>query len=212
MAVKENIDDDYVKAGFGGGLDYGDTPALLMIDFCKAYIDKDCSLYAGVESSAEAAKTLLASARDAGILVIHTRVEFNPNGLDGGVFYRKVPALKNLNAGSPFGVFVEGLEPAENEVVITKRYASGFFGTDMASTLAAHKVDTCLIAGWSTSGCVRATALDSCQSGFVPIVVKDAVGDRDDRIHDSNLFDLQAKYAEVRDMAEVLDYLEKVNA
>ena len=106
--------------------------------------------------------------------------------------------------------FVDGLEPKENELIITKQYASSFFGTNLASSLSASGVDTLLITGWSTSGCVRASALDACQSGFIPIVVKEAVGDRDPKVHESNLFDLQAKYAEVKSKKEVLNYLRSI--
>ena len=171
------LNQDYGKAGFGGRLDFGKTPCLLHIDFARAYIDKSCGLYAGVEASAEAAKEVLAEARKAGIMIVHTRVEFTPGGADGGIFFRKVPALKNFERGSPFGEFVAGLEPLPNEVVITKQYASAYFGTNLASTLTAAGIDTVLHAGWSTSGCVRASALDSCQSGFIPIVIREAVGD-----------------------------------
>jgi maleamate amidohydrolase len=201
------LNQDYGKAGFGGRLDFGKKPCLLHIDFARAYIDKTCSLYAGVEASAEAAKEVLAVARKAGIMIVHTRVEFTPGGADGGVFFRKVPALKNFERGSPFGAFVEGLEPLPNEVVITKQYASAYSGTNLAATLTAAGVDTVLHAGWSTSGCVRASALDSCQSGFIPIVIREAVGDRHQAPHDANLFDLQAKYAEVRSKDEVMAYL-----
>jgi maleamate amidohydrolase len=96
------------------------------------------------------------------------------------------------------------------EVVITKQYASGFSGTNLAATLTAARVDTVLIAGWSTSGCVRATALDACQTGFVPIVIREAVGDRHQAPHESNLFDLQAKYAEVKSKDDVIAYLRKL--
>ena len=198
------LNQDYGKAGFGGRLDFGKTPCLLHIDFARAYIDKSCGLYAGVEASAEAAKEVLAEARKAGIMIVHTRVEFTPGGADGGIFFRKVPALKNFERGSPFGEFVAGLEPLPNEVVITKQYASAYFGTNLASTAG---IDTVLHAGWSTSGCVRASALDSCQSGFIPIVIREAVGDRHQAPHDANLFDLQAKYAEVKSKDEVIAYL-----
>jgi len=201
------LNQDYGKAGFGGRLDFGKTPCLLHIDFARAYIDKSCGLYAGVEASAEAAKEVLAEARKAGIMIVHTRVEFTPGGADGGIFFRKVPALKNFERGSPFGEFVAGLEPLPNEVVITKQYASAYFGTNLASTLTAAGIDTVLHAGWSTSGCVRASALDSCQSGFIPIVIREAVGDRHQAPHDANLFDLQAKYAEVKSKDEVIAYL-----
>ncbi|MBP02432.1 MAG: isochorismatase [Rhodospirillaceae bacterium] len=208
MTNKINLDSDYDKAGFGGNLQLGQKPALLLIDFAKAYITKDCGLYAGVEASAKSALTLLTAARTAGIMIVFTRVEFTQGGADGGVFYRKVPALKNFVKGNPMAEFVEELEPKPGEIVITKQYASAFFGTNLASTLAAASIDTLLISGWSTSGCVRASTLDACQSGFVPIVVREAVGDRDTRPHESNLFDLQAKYAEVMSINPVINYLE----
>lgn len=210
MAETKNLDLDYNKAGFGGALNFGNKPALLLIDFAKAYITPECGLYAGVEESAKEAMQILNAARKAKILIIFTRVEFSPGGLDGGVFYKKVPALKNFLKGSAMAEFVDGLEPKENELIITKQYASSFFGTNLASSLSASGVDTLLITGWSTSGCVRASALDACQSGFIPIVVKEAVGDRDPKVHESNLFDLQAKYAEVKSKKEVLNYLSSI--
>jgi nicotinamidase-related amidase len=210
MANDAALNQDYGKAGFGGRLDFGKKPCLLHIDFARAYIDKTCSLYAGVESSAEAAREVLAAARAAGILVCHTRVEFTPGGVDGGVFFRKVPALRNFERGSPFGAFVEGLEPLASEPVITKTYASAFWGTNLASTLTAAGIDTVLLAGWSTSGCVRASTLDACQAGFIPIVIREACGDRHQAPHEANLFDLQAKYAEVKSKAEVLAYLKNL--
>jgi nicotinamidase-related amidase len=207
MSGEQALNQDYGKAGFGGRLEFGRKPCLLHVDFARAYIDKTCSLYAGVEASAEAAREVLGEARKSDVMICHTRVEFTPGGADGGVFFRKVPALRNFERGSPYGNFVEGLEPRSNEVVITKQYASAFFGTNLAPTLTAAGVDTVLIAGWSTSGCIRASALDACQSGFVPIVIREAVGDRHQAPHEANLFDLQAKYAEVRSKDEVIAYL-----
>lgn len=125
-----------------------------------------------------------------------------------GVFYRKIPLLRIFEKGSPLGAFPSPLRPLPTELVVTKQYASAFFGTSLASTLTAQGVDTLLITGVSTSGCVRATATDACQHGFVPIVVREAVGDRHEKVHESNLFDLQAKYAEVMDEAAVTRFLE----
>ena len=112
-----------------------------------------------------------------------------------------------LSTPPGFGEFVKGLEPLPTEVVITKQYASAFSGTNLAATLTAAGVDTVMIAGWSTSGCIRASALDTCQSGFIPIVIREAVGDRHAAPHEANLFDLQAKYAEVKSKADVIAYL-----
>lgn len=118
-----------------------------------------------------------------------------------------MPALKCFLKGSPLGKFAEGLEPAADEVVVFKQYASAFFGTSLVATLNSMRIDSLLITGFSTSGCVRATALDALQHGFVPFVVSDACGDRDSRPHESNLFDLQAKYAQVVNEAEALSYM-----
>jgi len=125
------------------------------------------------------------------------------------VFFRKLPALRCFEEGThaEYTGFVPGLEPAPGELVIVKQYASAFFGTSLASTLTAHGIDTLLIAGVTTSGCIRATAVDCCQHGFIPAVVREAVGDRAAGPHDANLFDLQAKYAEVISLSRALDYL-----
>ena len=131
-------------------------------------------------------------------------------GRDGGVFFRKVPALSCFEEGArpELAAFAEGLEPGPGETVVMKQYASAFFGTSLAPTLTALAVDTLLIAGVSTSGCVRASAVDACQHGFVPLVVREAVGDRHAAPHEASLFDLQAKYAEVVSLAAALDYLQ----
>lgn len=202
-----NLAENY-KGAFDGHLTFGRKPCLLIIDFVQAYLQPDSPIYAGVEPALAATRRLLALARAKGVLVVHTNVEFLRGGLNGGVFYRKIPLLRIFEAGSPLGAFPPELNPLPTELVVTKQYASAFFGTSLASTLTAAGVDTLLIAGVSTSGCVRATATDACQHGFVPIVVRDAVGDRHEKVHESNLFDLQAKYAEVMDEAAVTTYLE----
>lgn len=203
----DGLAEDYRQAGFSNRLGFGDHPALVVVDFCQAYLDPDSPLYAGVEDARESCIRLLAAARSAQIPVLHTRVEFQPGGADGGIFFRKVAALECFVRSNPLGEYGEGLEPADDEVVVVKQYASGFFGTSLASTLTSLGVDTLIITGVSTSGCVRATALDACQHGFVPIVVRDACGDRDQRVHEANLFDLDAKYADVVSEQEVLDFL-----
>ena len=207
--MSESLQDNYARGGFGQSMPWGRRPALLVIDFVRAYLVPGSPLYAGVEQARADCETLLRAARKAGVPVLHTRVEFQPGGRDGGVFFRKLPALACFEAGRhpELAAFAEGLEPVDGETVITKQYASAFFGTSLASTLTALGVDTLLIAGLSTSGCVRASAVDACQHGFVPVVVREAVGDRAPGPHEANLFDLQAKYAEVASLATVLEYL-----
>ena len=192
------------QGAFDGHLPFGQRPALLIVDFVVAYLDRASPLYAGVEDALASNQRLLAAARAVGIPVLWTNVVYTPGGKDGGVFYRKVPALRLFERGSPLGAFPDGLRPVDGELVISKQYASAFFGTHLAATLTAQRIDTLLITGLSTSGCVRATALDACQHGFLPFVVREACGDRHPGPHEANLFDLQAKYAEVITEAEAI--------
>lgn len=210
----ESLGENYARGGFGKTLSPGVRPALLVIDFVRAYLEESSPLYAGVEQARRDCETLLQAARRAEIPILHTNVVYQPGGRDGGVFFRKVPALRCFEAGAhpELAAFAEGLEPIAGETVISKQYASAFFGTSLASTLTALGVDTVLIAGLSTSGCVRASAVDCCQHGFIPIVVREAVGDRAAGPHESNLFDLQAKYAEVAALSDVLAYLDNLKS
>jgi nicotinamidase-related amidase len=209
--VPESLEQNYARGGFTQRLAPGRRPALLVIDFVRAYLLEHSPLFGGEGclSARRAAVELLAAARGAQVPVIHTNVEYEPGGRNGGVFFRKVPALASFERGRhpDLAAFAEGLEPLPGETVITKQYASAFFGTTLASTLTALGCDTVLLAGVSTSGCIRASAVDCCQHGFVPLVVREAVGDRASGPHEANLFDLQAKYAEVIGLAEACSYL-----
>jgi len=205
----DDLDTDYAHAGFNGKLSFGKKPVLLIVDVVMAYLDRASPLYAGVESALASNERLAKAARAAGIPVVFTNVSFQAGGLDGGVFFRKVPALKAFMAGSPLGAFPPTLQPAPGELIVTKQYASAFFGTSLGATLHAMGADTVMVTGFSTSGCVRASALDALQYGFIPFVIADACGDRDPRPHEANLFDLQAKYAEVVSEAEALALMAK---
>ena len=209
--TEKDLTADYAAAQFGGALRPGQRPALILVDFVMAYLDPKSPLYAGVESAFESAGRILSTARKAEIPVIFTNVVYTEGGKDGGVFFRKIGALQAFVKGNPMGDFSPSLEPEGGELVISKHYASAFFGTSLASTLTAMTVDTLIITGLSTSGCVRATAVDACQHGFIPLVVREAVGDRDPRPHGANLFDLQAKYAEVVSESRILAYLENIS-
>lgn len=206
--MARDLAEDYRGAGFGGHLAFGARPALVVVDMVRAYFERGSPLYAGVERTLESALRVLAAARGAGVPIFFTSVRYTPGGLDGGVFYRKVPSLCVFDEGSSLGLFADGIEPRAGESVIVKQYASAFFGTSLAATLTSLQVDTTIVTGLTTSGCVRATVLDAMQYGFIPYVVRDAVGDRDSRPHEANLFDLAAKYAEVvseSDIAGLVD-------
>ena len=180
---------------------------MILIDFVDAYFAEGSPLYAGVESALQAALRVRDAAREAGVPVIYTNVVYEPGGADGGMFYRKVPALEAFERGNPLGNWPEGLEPSAGEIVISKQYASAFFGTSLASTLTANGIDTLIITGVTTSGCIRATCIDTISHGFIPVVVREAVGDRHEGPHEANLFDMNAKYGDVVGESAVVDYL-----
>ena len=187
---------------YDGHLAAGERPALIVIDVCRAYLDPASGLYgAAFPAALPAIADLVATARHAGRLVVFTQVRYQDGGIDGGLFYRKVPALKAFDEASPLRRFPAELEPIDGDVIVTKQYASAFFGTSLAATLTSRRVDAVVITGFSTSGCVRATALDALQHGFAPFVARTACADRHDGVHEANLFDLQSKYAEVVDLS-----------
>ncbi|MET8002138.1 isochorismatase family protein [Nonomuraea glycinis] len=189
---------------FGRSLEFGERPALILIDLMRAYFEPGAELYLGSRDCLDAAARVLAAARTAGVPVVHTRVAYGPGGIDGGLFFRKVAPLRHLVGDHPLGALMPEVAPEPAELVIVKQYASAFFGSPLASALTASRVDTLVIAGVSTSGCVRATAVDAIQHGFVPIVVRQAVGDRAPGPHEAGLFDIQAKYGEVWEEADVI--------
>jgi maleamate amidohydrolase len=190
---------DYLRAGFGGELGLGSRPALLVVDLVRAYLDPECSLFAGdqMQDVVGQVRRLVLDARRLGHPVVFTYVSYRPGGADGGWFYRKVPALRHFDEGSPFAEPPPELEPHEGDLVVTKQYPSAFFGTSLASTLTMRGVDSVAVTGVSTSGCVRASTLDALCHGFRPVVVTDAVGDRNPDPHEAALFDLDAKYADL---------------
>jgi maleamate amidohydrolase len=192
---------------FRGHLSFGTRPALLVVDAVQGYIDPAAPIYAGVEHVIPVIARLLDTARRAGLPVIYTVVKYRADGADGGLFWKKLPALRAFVDGSSFATIPAEISPRPNELVLTKHYASAFFGTTLATDLASRRVDTLIIAGFSTSGCVRASALDALQHGYVPFVVQDACGDRHSAPHEANLFDLQAKYAEVVGADRVIELI-----
>jgi maleamate amidohydrolase len=204
--MNEELTENYRSAYFGN-LGFGKAPALILVDLVEAYFDKDSPLYAQVDDALASALRIRDAARSAGIPIFYTRVVYKKGGSDGGVFYRKVPILEVFDIGSPFGAWAKGIEPAEGEVVITKQFPSAFFGTGLAEKLNEQGVDTLIITGVTTSGCIRATCVDAVSYGFIPIVVADACGDRHAAPHEANLFDMNAKYGDVVDEAMVIEQL-----
>ncbi|MCA3416080.1 MAG: isochorismatase family protein [Roseomonas sp.] len=200
-------EDNYTGV-FDGKVGYGRNPAVVVIDFTLAYTTPGSPFFAeGVVRAVADTVPLLQAARAAGIPVIHTKVMYHPSGADGGWFVRKVPALRKLVPGEPLAEIDPKVAPLDEEVVIVKQYPSPFFGTPLAPMLVTLGVDTLILAGCSTSGCVRAGALDGVQHGYRVIVPRECVGDRHDGPHDANLFDINAKYGDVVGRDEVIQYL-----
>lgn len=200
----DDLMSDAQAGGFAGRLAFGARPAVVVIDVVMAYLDPSSSLCLDGQAALAANARLVAEARTLGAPVVFTQVVYQGEGADGGVFFRKVPALRLFMEGSPLGDFPPSPRPAPGELVVRKQYPSAFFGTSLASTLRAMAVDTVVLTGFSTSGCVRASALDALQHGFIPYVVEDACADRDPRLHEANLFDIQAKIGEVVKAEEAL--------
>ncbi len=186
---------------------FGKRPALILIDFVQAYFDPQCDLYAGVEEALAGALRIRNAARRANVPVIYTNVVYHKHALDGGRFFEKAKPLRHFLAGSPMGRWPMGLEVSEDELVVSKQYPSAFFGTSLASTLTTWGTDTLIITGLTTSGCVRATCVDACSHGFIPIIVREACGDRHEAPHEANLFDMNAKYGDVVSEHEAIAYL-----
>ena len=189
---------------------FGARPALILIDFCQGYFDPACDLYAGVEDALASALRVRAAAHVAGVPVVLTNVVYHPGGRDGGRFFEKAAPLRNFVRGNPMGAWPAGLAPRDDELVISKQYPSAFFATSLASTLTALGVDSVLLTGLTTSGCVRASCVDAMSHGFRTAVIADACGDRHSAPHEANLFDMNAKYADVVGEAEAVAFLEQL--
>ena len=203
----DNRQENY-RGVFDSRLGFGRRPALVVIDFINAYTTPGSALYAAdVVSAVDASVELINSARNRQVPVIYTKVLFQAGGFDGGLFVKKIPALTKLVDGEPLAEIDPKITPVAGDIVIVKNYASVFFGTSLASMLTAHGIDTVILIGCSTSGCVRASAVDGIQHGFRVIVPRDCVGDRVAQVHDANLFDIDAKYGDVVGKSDVLDYL-----
>jgi len=199
--------------GFHGRAGFGRRPALIVIDVNRGFTDPASPLVCDLEEVVAAIQQLLAEARLAGIPIVFTTVSYTEGDKrTAAAFIDKVPALLTLEAGSRWVEIDPRIAPREDEPVLNKLFASAFFGTALSSLLAANGCDSLIVTGASTSGCVRATAVDALQHGYRPIVPREAVGDRNPDAHAANLYDLDAKYGDVVSLAEVIEHLEELVA
>jgi nicotinamidase-related amidase len=197
----------YEEHAFGGSVGLGDRPALLVIDLINAFTDPETDLGSNVDDVVGQTGRLLDAFRERDLPRYFTTIAFEESYGDAGWFIEKVPALKELRLGTDAVAVDERIEPVDDERVILKKYASAFFGTDLATELTTHGVDTLVLAGVTTSGCVRATAVDSLQHGYRTVVPADAVGDRAEGPHRANLVDIDAKYGDVVETDDVITRL-----
>ncbi|MEG3131913.1 N-carbamoylsarcosine amidohydrolase [Pantoea cypripedii] len=211
--MTQSASDNYAGV-WGNRIGFGERPALLMIDFLQGYTTEGAPLFApGVVEAVRESEVLLETARHCGIPVIHTQIRYHPqHQRDGGIWVQKAPVMRDMVESNPLAAFCPEVLPLPEEVVITKQYASAFFGTALASLLVTEGIDTLVIAGCSTSGCVRASAVDALQYGFRAMVVRECVGDRHAAPHEANLFDIDSKYGDVVSKATVLKYLGQFSA
>jgi maleamate amidohydrolase len=200
----------YERARLGGSLRLGESPAVLVVDFSCGFTDPECALGADMTAEVDATRRLLDVARAKGLAAIFTSIGFEPSLKDGALWLQKAPALADLQLDGHWVEIDPRLERREDETVILKKGASAFFGTNLAAILVSQGVDTVILCGATTSGCVRATAVDLLQHGFPTLVPRECVGDRAEAPHEANLFDIQAKYADVVSVEDALEYLESV--
>ena len=211
MTSGKEDEEFFRQRGFGIKIGFGERPALIIIDMLKGFTDSTMPLGANLDMQIEAQKPLLKIAHERDIPVIFSTVMYEEaEAKDAGLWGIKMKGSLTLTAGSE-SVKIDprvGMQP--KDILLVKKYASCFFGTDLVPRLNSRRVDTLIITGCTTSGCVRATAVDAVQNGFRPVVVREAVGDRSAAAHEQSLFDLNAKYADVVSLDETLQYLKTV--
>ncbi len=198
--------------GFHGrGVGIGERPALVVVDMSVGFTDPESPLACDLEDVVDAVGQLLAAARRADVQVVYTTVAYDEESKRrASVFIDKVPALLTLEAGSRWVEIDPRLAPQPGEPVLRKLHASAFFETQLAELLAASERDSVIVTGASTSGCVRATAVDALQHGYPTVVPREAVGDRNPDAHAANLYDIDAKYGDVVSLEEALGRLEEL--
>jgi maleamate amidohydrolase len=196
------------QRGFGRRIGFGQRPALMVIDMVKAFTDQKRLLGADLDAQVEAMGPLIALAHERAVPVFFSTVRYDDAELrDAGIWGLKQKGAATLRSDGDGHELDPRVDFRAGDSLIVKKYASCFFGTDLAARLVSRRIDTLIVVGCTTSGCVRATAVDAVQNGFRPMVVREAVGDRSAAAHEQSLFDLDAKYADVVSLEDTLTYL-----
>jgi len=201
--------DIFKQQNFGNPIGFGRRSALLVVDFTVGF--NDPALFGGgnIDPAVQRTVRLLEFFREQELPVAFTRVVYADDGSDGGIFATKQPRLLMLTENQLAGQVVPELAPRAGELVVRKNQASAFFGTNLAPWLVQQAADTVVVAGCTTSGCVRATVVDAISYNFRPVVARDCVGDRALGPHEASLFDLQQKYADVLERDAIIAALSR---
>lgn len=199
----------YERQGFGHSSGFGNSPALLIVDFVVGFCDPDQYGGGNILDAVAHTKVLLQAARKKNLPIAYTRIVYAADGSDMGSFCLKVPGLEKLTEDSPAGQVTPDLAPQAGEYIIRKTQPSAFFSTGLAAWLVSKQVDTLIVTGATTSGCVRASVIDSMSYNFRTIVATDCVGDRALGPHAANIFDMGQKYADLKTCDEIVTHLEE---
>lgn len=203
--------EQFRQKGLAGEMGFGHAPAILVVDLILGFTDSSSPLGSDLENEIEATRRLLDQGRAHSIPILFTTTVYHPGMSDAGLFVLKVPSLEILQLGSSWVRLDPRLGRLAEETLIEKKYASAFFGTALAPELTARGVDTLIVCGATTSGCIRATVVDAMQHGFRPIVPHECVGDRSAEAHQANLTDIQTKYGDVLTLSEILDRIAEIH-
>jgi maleamate amidohydrolase len=210
MSEQQETQAFYEERGFGSRVGYGHHPAVLIVDMQVALDDPSYRVGADQTPAVEAIASLLPVARERGVPIIYVRTGYRPDGRDGGLFIKKIPALIDLQTDSPAFEIDPRLAPEDGDFVVDKKFSSAFFQTNLPSLLVAEGIDTIILTGCSTSGCIRAAAIDGISNGYRMILPEECISDRAEGPHRANLFDINAKYGDVVPLDEVVTYLEQL--
>ena len=207
----EDVQRFYADRGLGNRVGFGKHPALVVVDMQVLFNDPNERLGADMSEGLEAIATILELARERSVLVAYIWTAYHEDLKDAGTWGKKIPSLGDLTLGTAGVEIHPRIAPAAGDHRVLKKGPSGFFGTNLSSLLLSQGVDTVILTGASTSGCIRATAIDSLSHGFRTILPLEAIGDRAEEPHWANLFDIDAKYGDVVPMSEMLEYLEGIS-
>lgn len=197
----------YKKAGYGQGyVGIGNKPALLIVDFQKAFTSERSPLGGSslIIDAVQNTKELISLAREKHFPIIYTVVGYREDKKDMGLWPKKVPTLSTVTLDSEWIEIDDALEVREEDIVLVKKMPSAFFNTDLTNILVTNQIDTLIVAGCTTSGCIRATVIDSFSYGYRTIIAKDCVGDQAIEPHNANLFDMGNRYADILDNNQII--------